>query len=117
MSHAVFRRSLHAAAHTPQAWAAQRSAGGAVAAGTGMIIMCCSALVWAMPEKAEDVYERFRGCRRPGTNRLIGGGWPLQVRCHPHSPGTACVLVHVLACCLAVEDSRTGLLQAAAAAC
>ena len=36
-------------------------------------------LVWALPELGNDVYERFRGTRRPGTNRLIGGGWPLQV--------------------------------------
>ena len=36
-------------------------------------------LVWALPELGNDVYERFRGVRRPGTNRLVGGGWPLQV--------------------------------------
>ena len=41
--------------------------------------MCCAALVWAMPEEGDNVFENFKGCRRPGTNRLIGGGWPLQV--------------------------------------
>ena len=53
------------------------------------VAMHCTALVWAGPEKGDDVYERFRGCRRPGTNRLIGGGWPLQVHklscCHAHT--------------------------------
>ena len=47
--------------------------------------MCCAALVWAMPEKGDDLYERFQGCRRPGTNRLVGGGWPLQVHCLPQA--------------------------------
>ena len=42
-------------------------------------IVMTGGLVWALPEKGNDVYERFRGVRRPGTNRLIGGGWPLQV--------------------------------------
>ena len=38
-----------------------------------------------MLQLGDDVYERFRGIRRPGTNRLIGGGWPLQVgnACEP----------------------------------
>ena len=64
------------------------------------VAMHCTALVWAGPEKGDDVYERFRGCRRPGTNRLIGGGWPLQVQ------NLYCaVCVHVLSRCHACKES------------
>ena len=88
------------------------------------VVMCCSALVWAMPEKADDVYERFRGCRRPGTNRLIGGGWPLQVRCQSGSPARCRSLCpHACAgmlpgCCTARSSAHpqsTGLLCDSAA--
>ncbi|KAK9845119.1 hypothetical protein WJX74_010776 [Apatococcus lobatus] len=41
-------------------------------------VMCCNGLMWAMGEQGNDVYERFQGCRRPHTSRLIGGGMPLQ---------------------------------------
>ena len=36
------------------------------------------ALVWAMPELGDDVFEQFSGTRRPGTNRLTGGAWFLM---------------------------------------
>ena len=39
-------------------------------------VVFCAGLTWALPHDGDDVFTRYRGCRRPGTNRLIGGGWP-----------------------------------------
>lgn len=76
------------------------------------VIMCCSALVWAMPEEGDDVYERFKGCRRPGTNRLIGGGWPLQALPTAAALGSTC-LGHVHACGEDSYDAQCAWKQAA----
>ena len=34
-----------------------------------------SGLTWGFPEQGNDVFQRFHGVRRPGTNRLGAGGW------------------------------------------
>ena len=43
------------------------------------MVVCGGGLNWALPELGDDVYERYSGIRRPGSNRLMGGGWMQQV--------------------------------------
>ena len=40
-----------------------------------------SALIWALPEYGEDRFVRWKGIRRPATNRLGAGGW-MQMAFH-----------------------------------
>lgn len=39
------------------------------------VSMHCFALTWGLPVGGDVTIKRFRGCRRPGTNRLMGGGF------------------------------------------
>lgn len=36
-------------------------------------------LLWALPLSGSVKIQRYRACRRPGTNRLMGGGFPAFV--------------------------------------
>lgn len=36
----------------------------------------CFCLLWALPLSGDVTLTRYRGCRRPQTNRLMGGGFP-----------------------------------------
>ena len=43
------------------------------------MLACAGGLAWSLPSYGDDLYLRYQGIRRPGTNRLMGGGWLLQV--------------------------------------
>ena len=75
-------------------------------------VMFCAGLCWALPEKGDNVFTRYRGCRRPGTNRLVGGGWPQMSFLGGSFSMLNCEVLHALSL-QAVGQKRPCMTQAA----